>query len=448
MENKYITVSALNRYLQYRFNNDKHLQVVYLKAELSNIRLSKGILYFSLKDNESEIDGIMFSQVLRNLKFKPIDGMTVLVTGKISVYVRRGRYSVTVSKMEESGLGDAYLYFLHIKEKFQKEGLFDTKYKLPIPKMTEKIGVVTSATGDAIHDITSTITKRFPLAEVFLYPSLVQGQNAPKSLIKAINKANEDKIVDVLIISRGGGSVEDLSCFNDETLARTIFYSKIPTVSAVGHESDYTIVDFVSSMRAPTPTGAAVLITRDQGELKGELNQIQRQLSHLYKRKLIDSFNNYDRIINSFGLKNFIEIINKIETNLDNVTNHLSLVSPKKMIENNLNKIEDLKNRLETINIENKIDNLISNVEAISKNINYFYNIKLKDTQRNVDQKIEKLILLNPLNLMKKGYTVTYQDNKVLTSASQVNKDKKLIIRFSDGKIISKVEEVENEKLS
>lgn len=441
--NKYITVSALNRYLQYRFDNDKNLQMVYLKAEISNIRLVKGILYFSLKDNESEIDGIMFSNVYRNLKFKPVDGMTVLVTGKVGIYIRRGRYSITALKMEESGLGDAYLQFLQIKDKLQREGLFDPKYKQPIPKMSEKIGVVTSATGDAIQDIQSTIENRFPLAQIYLYPSLVQGQNAPKNLIAAIKKANKDNIVDILIITRGGGSIEDLSCFNDEALARVIFESKIPTVSAVGHESDFTIIDFVSSMRAPTPTGAAVLVTRDKKDIINELKQTKRQLSHLFRRKLIDSFNDYDRIINSYGFKNFADILKKKEDNLNNLMNHLHLVSPKKLIEASYTKVDDLQNRLKAINLSSKIDNLINEVNDKTKSINYFFKLKINDAEKVINQRIDKLILLNPLNLMQKGYTVTYQDKKILSSIKQVDKDKKLITRFSDGKVISIIEEVE-----
>ena len=281
MADKYLSVSALNKYLYYKFDNDLNLRSIYLKAEISNVRLSKGILYFVLKDNESEIDGLMFGQTYQKLKFKPVDGMTVLVNGKVGLYVKRGTYAITVSEMEQAGLGEAYLKFELLKEKLLKEGLFDESKKLPIPKFNEKIGVITSGTGDAMHDIFSTIKKRFPLSEIVFYPAIVQGNDAPQSLINAIKLANLENKVSVLIIARGGGTIEDLSCFNDEQLARTIFASKIPTISGVGHEADFTICDFVSSRRAPTPTGAAVIATPDKNELLNYIDNLEQENARL-----------------------------------------------------------------------------------------------------------------------------------------------------------------------
>ena len=258
---RYLTVSALTNYLAYKFENDPHLFKVYLKAEISNVRLSKGILYFVLKDEDSEINALMFSKDLSKINFKIEDGKKVLVCGRVSLYKKRGTYAITVSQMEEAGLGDAYLNFQRLFKKLSAEGLFEEKYKKSIPLFNHKIGVVTSQTGDAINDITSTIKKRYPLSEIILYPAIVQGEDAPKSIIDAINKANMDAVCDCLIIARGGGSIEDLSCFNDEELARVIFSSSIPTISGVGHEADFTICDYVSSKRAPTPTGAGVIAT-------------------------------------------------------------------------------------------------------------------------------------------------------------------------------------------
>jgi len=447
MENKYITVSALNRYLEYRFNNDKHLQLVYLKAEISNLRFSNGILYFSLKDAESEIDALMFNSALSNLKFNPEDGMTVLVTGKVGIYVKKGRYSITVYQMEQAGLGDAYLYFLHIKEKLEKEGLFKVETKLPIPKMSEKIGVITSATGDALHDIVSTISKRFPIAQIYLYPSLVQGADAPRSIIRALKKANDDKIVDVIIIARGGGSFEDLSCFNDEMLARAIYNSKIPTVSGVGHESDYTITDFVASRRAPTPTGAAVLVTMEKNELLLAIDNQVKQLNHIYKQKLITCYNSYQSLINSYGIKNFHDIISKIESRLENLTNHLALVSPKQMINNNFQRVDDYYLRLKLINLEDKINKYYLDINNIENNVVRNFNIKLENLHQKVKECIDKLIILNPLNLMKKGFTLTYQD-ELITSVMNIDPDKDLIVKFHDGEVKSKIVEVKYEKLS
>jgi len=265
MENnnrKYLTVTALNKYIAYKIDNDPNLGFVYLQGELSNIRFSKEHLYFVIKDQDSEISGIMYSSSATKLTFMPKDGMKVLVSGKISVYQKKGTYNLIAITMSEAGLGALYQDFLFLKDKLEKEGLFAIEHKKPIPEYSEKIGVITSATADAFQDIKSTIAQRFPLAQIYLYPALVQGVDAPKSLIKALEQANKENIVDVIIIARGGGSFEDLSCFNDEKLARSIYASQIPIVSGVGHETDFTICDFVADERAPTPTGAAVRVTK------------------------------------------------------------------------------------------------------------------------------------------------------------------------------------------
>ena len=286
-ESKCLSVSALNKYLYYKFDNDLNLRNVYLKAEISNVRLSKGILYFVLKDNESEIDGLMFANILNNIKFEVQDGMTVLVQGQVSIYPKRGTYSIKVIAMEQVGLGEAYLNFLFLKDKLMNEGLFDDSKKKMIPAFPKIIGLITSGTGDAMHDVISTIDKRYPLCEIHLYPSLVQGSDAPLSLINSIRQANLDGDSDVLIIARGGGSLEDLSCFNDEMLARTIFESNIPIISGVGHEADFTICDFVASRRAPTPTGAAVMATPNVVDLVNELMNKKQKLVSSIKNILI-----------------------------------------------------------------------------------------------------------------------------------------------------------------
>ncbi|MDD3123586.1 MAG: exodeoxyribonuclease VII large subunit, partial [Candidatus Izemoplasmatales bacterium] len=280
MENKkYLTVTALNKYISYKFESDVNLGFVYIQGELSNTRFSKDHLYFVLKDSESEISGIMYASSASKLTFMPKDGTKVLVSGKVSVYQKKGTYNLTAITMSEFGLGALYQDFLLLKEKLDKEGLFDVKYKKKIPEFSEKIGVITSPTGDAFQDIRSTISLRFPIAKIYLYPALVQGIDAPKSLIKALDQAYLDNIVDVIIIARGGGSIEDLSCFNNEELARKIFSSKIPIVSGVGHETDFTICDFVADDRAPTPTGAAVRVTKNKALLIQDIENINKRLS-------------------------------------------------------------------------------------------------------------------------------------------------------------------------
>lgn len=414
--NKYLTVSALNKYLYYKFDNDLNLRSIYLKAEISNIRLSKGILYFVLKDNESEINGVMYNQTLQRLKFEPKDGMTVLVNGKVGLYFKRGTYAITVNEMEQAGLGEAFLKFQYIKEKLLKEGLFDEEKKLPIPKFNEYIGVITSATGDAVHDILSTINRRYPLSKVIFYPAVVQGESAPESLINAINKANNDNIANVLIIARGGGSVEDLSCFNDEDLARCIFGSKIPTISGVGHEADFTICDFVSSRRAPTPTGAAVIATPDKNELLMQIDNLTNRLKYNYKQILINKYNQFVNINERYNETKFLNHINLLNSKVESFNKQLELLSPIKNINDSYNNLIIYNNKLN--------DNYLNLINNFDIKINHY---------------IDKLILLNPLNLMKKGYTITYKDDKVITSVNNINIDDNINIKFHDGSINAKV---------
>ncbi|MFA5542845.1 MAG: exodeoxyribonuclease VII large subunit [Bacilli bacterium] len=447
-ENKYLTVSALNKYISYKFDKDIHLQSVVVKAEISNLRLSKGILYFVLKDDESEIDALMFSNNVNRLNFKPVDGMTVIVTGKINVYIKKGRYSITISTMDDVGLGEAYLNFIRLKEKLDTEGLFDQDKKLKLPRMAEKIGVITSSTGDALHDIVSTISKRFPIAEVFLYPAIVQGKDAPKSLINALNKAYKDNKVELIIIGRGGGSIEDLSCFNDEELARVIFDSKIPIISAVGHEADYTICDFVASFRAPTPTGAAVIATREVNDILNEILSYQKNLVSSIKQKLVNSYNTYQNLLNSYGIKNFPQIINSKEENYLKVVNHLHLVSPIQLINNQIKEVEDFKRRLFALNLDLKISKSIDEINNLKNNIFKNTSDLISKNDIYVDSLIDKLILLNPLNIMKKGYNLTYQENKLVTSIKDVQKDKNITIKYHDGKVKALVLEVSDEELS
>ncbi len=412
MESKYLTVSALNKYLYYKFDTDLNLRNVYLKAEISNLRLSKGILYFVLKDSEAEIDGLMYQSIIEKLKFKPIDGMTVLVNGKVSIYAKRGSYAITIVNMEEVGLGEAYLNFIRLKEKLTNEGYFDDSRKLPIPRISNKIGVITSGTGDAMHDIFSTIEKRFPLSSIVFYPAIVQGKDAPQSLINAVERANKDKLVDVIIIARGGGTVEDLSCFNDEQLAMAIFHSKIPTISGVGHEADFTICDFVSSRRAPTPTGAAVIATPDRYDLLKDFNNIESTLVNSIKFVLTNKFNEYQYLISRPSFSNFQEKINWQINEVNQIERHLTSLSPQMQIKNH-----------------------DKDLNLCIKDLNVLFTNKITDNEKNIKEILNKLIILNPLNLMSKGYAIVEQSNHVVTSIDDIIDEEQLLIRLSDGVI-------------
>ena len=256
MNKEYLTVSQLTKYIKYKIDNDINLQEVYLKGEISNFKAhTRGHFYFTIKDEGSRINAVMFASNAFKVKFIPEDGMKILVTGKISVYEATGGYQIYVNEMMEDGVGNLYVAFEQLKKRLKEEGLFDERYKKQIPKIPERVGVITAPTGAAIRDIISTINRRFPLAEIILFPSLVQGDGAKEDIVRQIKRA-ENYNLDVLIVGRGGGSIEDLWAFNEEIVARAIFDCPIPVISAVGHEIDFTIADFVADLRAPTPTGS------------------------------------------------------------------------------------------------------------------------------------------------------------------------------------------------
>ncbi len=285
MNEKYLTVTSLTRYLKYKFENDENLRKVFLKGEISNFKAhTTGHLYFSIKDETSKINAIMFKSNASKLNFMPVEGMKVLVTGSVRVYEATGNYQIYVDELIEDGIGNLYVAFEELKKKLTKEGLFDSKYKKALPKIPNKVGIVTAKTGAAIKDILSTIKRRYPLCETYLFPCLVQGENAPSDIVNKIKQADKYNL-DVLIVGRGGGSFEDLNCFNDEEVARTIFACNTPVISAVGHEIDFTIADYVADFRAPTPTGAAEIAVPNIIDLKNILKQYNIRLNEAMMNK-------------------------------------------------------------------------------------------------------------------------------------------------------------------
>lgn len=422
MNDKYLTVSAITRYLKFKFEQDPNLINVYIKGEISNFKAhTTGHYYFSIKDDNSKINAIMFRTNASKLNFIPKEGMKVLVSGSIRIYEQAGSYQIYVSDMIEDGVGNLYIAFEKLKKKLSAEGLFDPKYKKEIPSLPNKIGIVTASTGAAIRDILSTIQRRYPLVETYLFPCLVQGDNAPKDIVEKIKQADNFGC-DVLIVGRGGGSFEDLNCFNDEEVARTIFNAKTPIISAVGHEIDFTIADYVADFRAPTPTGAAEIAVPNIIDLKHNIKQLNIRLNEAILKKVNYLRLYMDSIKNSFVIKNpNIMFENKKQT-LDLLNEKLNRII--------LDKIDLYKTRLDKYKsnyILNNPDNLYKNKKIDLKNI------------------IDKLKLLNPLNTLERGYSLTYIDNKVISTIKDINKNDTIKVRLKDGYVISKVEEVKNE---
>jgi exodeoxyribonuclease VII large subunit len=417
MKNKYLTVEALTKYLKFKFDSDVNLKTVYLKGEISNFKAhTTGHFYFSLKDEYSKINAIMFSSNNKKLLFTPTEGMKVLVRGRISIYEATGNYQIYIDEMLEDGLGNLHIAFEQLKEKLSKEGLFEQVHKKPIPKIPNRVGVVTAATGAAVKDIISTIKRRFPICEILLFPSLVQGDNAAPDIVKKIEQAN-DHDLDVLIVGRGGGSIEDLWPFNEEIVARAIFNSRIPIISAVGHEIDYTISDFVSDLRAPTPTAAAELAVPNIVDLTHNLNQIAIRLNESIYNQINFKKLYLDSVKNSFVIKNPMIMYENKQQKLDNIIEKINQLLSYKL-ERNKVLLNNLKN-----------NNILLNP------IHLYKPKKLELT--NI---ISKLELLNPLSILKRGYTLTYIDNKIVKSVDDINIDTKLKIKFYDGIITTKVE--------
>ena len=398
MQDKYVTISRINNYLKAYFDNNPHLQHVYLKGEISNFKNhSRGHLYFTLKDEQSRLSAVMFQTNALKLNFEPEDGMNVLVEGRISCYPAQGSYQIYVEKMEVDGVGNLYIEFEKLKKKLAAEGLFDPKLKKQIPKYPTKIGVITAPTGAAIKDILSTIKRRYPICETILFPCLVQGKSAAPDIVKQIKTA-QDYDLDVIICGRGGGSIEDLWAFNEEIVARAIFESKIPIISAVGHEIDFTIADFVSDLRAPTPTGAAEMAVPTISDVKFMINQLTLRSNKCMNNIIEIKKNKLNAIKDSFILKYPLSIYEIKEQKLDML-----------------------------------IDNLNKNIKNILVNKNHEL-VLLANT----------LKLVNPLNILDRGYSVVKKDNKVIKDIKDINKEDNIDIRIKNGNIKAKVLEVNN----
>ena len=416
MENNYITITELSRYLKGKFESDENLRKVYIKGEISNFKAhTRGHFYFTLKDETSRISAVMFASNTRVLKFTPVDGMKVLVTGRVTIYEATGGYQIYVEDMLEDGIGNLYVAFEQLKEKLSKEGLFNKEHKRPIRRIPRKIGIVTASTGAAIRDILTTIKRRYPVCETILFPSLVQGSDAASDIVKKIEIANTYDI-DTLIVGRGGGSIEDLWPFNEDIVARPIYNSKVPVISAVGHEIDFTIADFVADLRAPTPTAAAELAVPDINTIITYLDTAKTRSYNTLLNIIENNRLKLHKLEDSFVLKRPTAIYEVKEQNLDNLIDKL--------------------NRIIKIFIDN------SKVELFKYQNSYVFNnpeIIYKFKKQNLDNIISKLEVLNPMNTLKRGYAIIKKEDNVISSINNLNQDDEIKINVSDGIIDAKV---------
>lgn len=415
MNSEALSVTDVNTYLKTIMDNDPFLNYVYIRGEISNLKFhTRGHLYFSLKDENSKINAVMFNYKNMNIDFVPEDGMNVLVKGKISVFVNGGSYQITVTNMKQDGIGNLYILFEELKKKLKNEGLFDEEHKKKLPRIPKKIGVITASTGAAVRDIISTINRRFPLAEIILFPSLVQGSGAKENLVKMIETADKSD-VDVIILGRGGGSIEDLWAFNEEIVARAVYNAKKPIVSAVGHEIDFTICDFVADLRAPTPTGAAELVVPSKLEIQKYLSDYNSRLLSVITSK-----------------------ISTYKTTLKKLESSYILNNPKSMYEVEEQKLDSILEKLGSL-MGHTLEKSKLKLENLTKNITPNILYKLDKNKSHLETLEQKLELLNPENILKKGYSLTIKDGKIITDASELKDGDTITTKLSIGTINSKV---------
>lgn len=390
-----LSVSQINFYIKSIIENDGSLQFVLVMGEISNLTVHQrsGHIYLSLKDSNSVISAVMFAGNARRLKFRLENGMKVICRGRISVYEPSGRYQLYIEDMQPDGVGALTLAFEQLKKSLAQKGLFDNAHKKPLPKFPKTIGVITSPTGAAVQDITNIIRRRFPSADIVLAPVLVQGESAPEQLVRAVNKFSASKIADVVIIGRGGGSAEDLWAFNDEQLAYAVYNCETPIISGVGHETDFTICDFVADVRASTPSAAAELAVPDRQELMSYYFKQKQYISAMLDRK-----------------------IKTAQLRLENQQRRMSASSPKL-----------------------KAEQLEKQLSAKSEKLTRFMNIYISDKENKLIAAKGKLDGLNPLNVLNRGYAIAEKDEKIITSSKQLKNGDDFTVILSDGKINAKV---------
>ena len=392
-----MTVSELNNYIKMMFDSNRLLNSICVRGEISNfVNHRSGHFYFSLKDEGAQIKAVMFRSSTARLKFLPENGMKVTVCGSISVFPRDGVYQMYVTSIQPDGIGALYLAYEQLKAKLDSEGLFSDEHKKPIPPIPRNIGVITSPTGAAVRDIINVLGRRYPLAGVYLYPALVQGEGAAKTLIDGIEYFDRSKLVDTIIIGRGGGSIEDLWEFNNEELARHIFNCSVPVISAVGHETDFTICDFVADMRAPTPSAAAELAVPDLRELC----------------MMIDVYS--DRADRSL-----IRIVERYQERLNR-----------------------LKDSGILSDFSSYTQELRGKVDELYKSTTIAYQRNLADKRLTFMTKVGKLEALNPLSVMSRGYSVVQKEGRVISSSSDMEVGDEFIVRFKDGTITANVQSI------
>lgn len=441
----YLTVQALTKYIKRKFDADPHLKKVFVKGELSNVKYHpNGHIYFRLKDEGNQIDAVMFKHDAIRLQFHPENGVDVYITGYVNVYEAGGKYQLYAETMQPDGVGALYLAFEQLTEKLKKEGLFQPQWKQPLPKYPTTIGIVTATSGAAIQDIYSTLTRRFPLVKMVVFPTTVQGEKAKHSIVQSIEQANEMGNIDVLIVGRGGGSIEDLWAFNEEIVARAIFSSRIPIISAVGHETDTTIADFVADHRAPTPTAAAELAVPSQEDLLESVKHYQHRLYKSLHHKVQSSKERLESLEKSYPLQHpmrlyrpFIERFIQLEERLKRST--------KSIAGNDRMHLDFLMKRLQATSPFHLIEQQQKELNYKQQRLLNIAKIELNRHQDRFHSSIRMLTALNPLQVIERGYSIIYKNEQVQNKVDQLQVGEQVTLQMQGGTATAEIQSIEKE---
>ncbi|MGC7686690.1 exodeoxyribonuclease VII large subunit [Staphylococcus epidermidis] len=438
---EYLSVSALTKYIKYKFDQDPHLQSVLIKGELSNFKKhSSGHLYFNVKDKESVISAMMFKGNASKLGFEPKEGDEVLIEARVSVYERRGNYQIYVNKMQLDGIGNLYQKLELLKKKLKKEGYFDQSNKKLIPKYPKKIAVLTASTGAAIRDIHSTINNRYPLVEQIQISTLVQGTQARQDIIEKIQYA-DSLDVDTIIVGRGGGSIEDLWNFNEEDVVKTIFNCQTPIISAVGHETDFTLSDFVADVRAATPTQAAVIATPDQYELLHQIKQYEYTLSRYIKQYIEHQKKQLNHISSYYKFKQPSLLYDQQIQKRDELERQLNHLLNTK-VEKSKHHLKLLQQSFNFKNLNQQITQEKQSVYQLHSRLSKIMSNNITNLKTVLKNKLESLNNLSPTNTMLRGYAIVNKDNEVVTSTHKLNENDQISLTMKDGSVDATVKKV------
>lgn len=440
MSEEYVTVSALTKYIKYKFDKDPHLGRVYLTGEISNFRLRPTHQYFSLKDENAIISATMFQSAFKKIQFRPEEGMKVLVIGKVSVFEKSGQYQINIEHMEPDGVGALYLAYEQLKKKLEAEGLFSLPKK-PIPQFPKKIAILTSESGAVIQDIQTTVARRFPIVQLVLYPTVVQGVHAVNSILKNLDLVEQEDY-DVVIIGRGGGSIEDLWAFNEEPVVRRVAELSIPVISSVGHETDTTLIDFVSDMRAATPTAAAEIATPVLMEIHQQLRNLQTRLEQALSRQLQIKRERMQALANASIFQNPERIYQVYQQRVDQLEMRLQQIMQQSVQQKRQQLVKN-QHRLELGSPSRRVQTEKQALQYLTKRLEQAQGQLMKDKKQQFQRTIQQLDLLSPLKIMNRGYGILQQEETIIKSVDQLEVNQELTIQLVDGTVRSKVTSVE-----